>query len=385
MDAAPVIARGHSVAVFVPPVTEAALSIIQAADKRPALIITADADRAAQLADGLPGAFAVTGLTRAQQRLGAAQPQVVVAGVAEALALLHRSALRPSDFPCVVLAWPEQLDEAGASALESVMAECDKDAQRLILTAQTGPVTDKLVERYAFKAMTFGFPPVERETWTPPPPVGPARYVIGRTSQLGAIHRRILDALHPDDDSRIVVASCPVSREAAAELAARAPAGEAPIIVAEAHQLGWLRSIFVPLSVLHLPTASDLAEQRAEKVRARITQAIEAEGLDRELSIVGPLFERFDPALVAAAALRLAGQVKEAAAGGNAAPPAAGVMPGIAKIWVGIGRKDNVKPGDLVGAIVNEAKVAAEAIGRIEVRDLFCLVDIRSDFADQTV
>jgi ATP-dependent RNA helicase DeaD len=52
-------------------------------------------------------------------------------------------------------------------------------------------------------------------------------------------------------------------------------------------------------------------------------------------------------------------------------------------LWVGIGRKDNVKPGDLVGALVNEAKVPAESIGKIEVKDLFCLVDIRSDVIDR--
>ena len=382
MDAAPVIARGHSVAAFVPPVTEAALPYIQAADKRPTLVLTPDADCAAQLADALPGAFAVTALARAQHRLASTAPDVVVAGVPEALALLRRSALHPGGFASVVLAWPEQLDEEGAAALESIMAECDKDTQRLILTAQTGKATDRFVERYAFKAMTFGFPPQEREGWTPPAPVGPARYVVARASQLAELRRRILDAVNPERDEDVVVAPCPASREAAAELAARAPVGVGPVIVAEAQQVGWLRSLFAPLTALRLPGASDLAEQRAEKLRARLVRTIETGNLDRELSVVGPLLEGFDPALIAAAALRLAGEGHEGPGGAATPAPA---MPGIAKIWVGIGRKDNVKPGDLVGAMVNEAKVPADAIGRIEVRDLFCLVEVRSDVADKAV
>ena len=113
MDAAPVIARGHNVAVFVPPVTEAALVVLHAAGKRPVLILTSDAARAADMADGLTGAFAVTGLERARLALADQPPQILVSGAGEALALLTRSALHPATFACVVLAWPEQQDEEG--------------------------------------------------------------------------------------------------------------------------------------------------------------------------------------------------------------------------------------------------------------------------------
>ena len=386
MDAAPVIARGHNVAVFVPPVTEAALPVIRAVTRRPVLILTADASRAVELADALPGAVAVTGLERARLRLSGGTPDVVACGVDAALALLTRSALHPAAFACVALAWPEQLDEDGVAALGSVMAECDKDAPRLVLTARAGTDTDGLIERYAFKAMTFGFKD-QREGAPPEPPVGPARYVIGRADRLGDLRRAVLDALHPERDELIVVAPCPASRDDALALAARAVGGESPVIVADAHQIGWLRTLFAPLSPLHLSSSADVAEARAEKLRARIARTIETEDLDRELLTLGPLLGQFDPALVAAAAMRLAGH--QDAAPGRAAPTGSGpqpaAMPTIAKIWIGIGRKDNVKPGDLVGAIVNEAGVPAEGIGKIDVRDLFCLVDVRAEFAEQVV
>ena len=54
-----------------------------------------------------------------------------------------------------------QTDDVGTveeGPLASVLAECGKDAQRIILTARTGALTDALIDRYAFKAMTFGFP-----------------------------------------------------------------------------------------------------------------------------------------------------------------------------------------------------------------------------------
>ncbi|MFI5206892.1 MAG: DbpA RNA binding domain-containing protein [Gemmatimonadales bacterium] len=384
MDAAPVIARGHNVAVFVPPVTEAALAVLEAGGKRPALILTSDSQRAADLADGLSGAFAVTGLERARLVLADKPPAILVSGAGEALALLTRSALHPATFACIVLAWPEQQDDEGDAALASVMAECDKEAQRIVLTARTGAATEALIERYAFKAMTFGFPAQEAPAESP---LGPARFVIGAPSRAVELRRRVLDSLHGGHEEQIVVAPCPRSRASAAELVASAPAGEAPIIVAQPHQIAWLRTLFAPLSSLHLPGSADLAETRAEKLRARIARTIETEDLDRELLIVGPLLGQFDPATVAAAAIRLgardAGAPGRAASGATAAPSTG--MAAIAKVWVGIGRKDNVKPGDLVGAIVNEAGVPAEAIGKIEVKDLFCLVEIRAEVAEQVV
>ncbi len=381
MDAVPVIARGHNVAVVLPPVTEALLPHLHAVTRRPAFVLAADADRAAEIADQAPGAFAVTGFERARKRLETAPPGVVCAGVADALTLLRRSALRPASFACVVLAWPDQFDAAGITALEAVMAECDRDAQRLVLVAAAGSVADGLVERYAFKAMTYGFPPAEKASGAPAAaPVGPARYVVARPSQLAETRRRVLDALNPDDDSTLVVAPCPASRAAAAELVERA-AGGSLVVLAQAHQLAWLRTLFAPLSPLPLPTAAAELEQRADALRARLAKVAESEDLDRELFLVGPLLERFDAAVLAAAALRL----MDAAGAPNrpVAAPAAPVMAGVAKVWVGIGRKDNVRPGDLVGALVNEAHVAADALGKIEVRELFSLVEVRADLAEQ--
>ena len=84
--------------------------------------------------------------------------------------------------------------------------------------------------------------------------------------------------------------------------------------------------------------------------------------------------------------LRLVAAQGGAPAGRPAAETAAPAPPGVpsfAKVWVGVGRKDNVKPGDLVGAIVNEARVPAESLGKIEVRDLFCLVEVRAEAAEK--
>lgn len=53
----------------------------------------------------------------------------------------------------------------------------------------------------------------------------------------------------------------------------------------------------------------------------------------------------------------------------------------MAKLYVGAGRTAGVRPGDLVGAIANEAQVSAGLIGAIEVADRFSLVDVPEQLA----
>jgi ATP-dependent RNA helicase DeaD len=48
----------------------------------------------------------------------------------------------------------------------------------------------------------------------------------------------------------------------------------------------------------------------------------------------------------------------------------------MARIYIGAGRKDNMRPTDLVGAIANEAKIDASRIGAIEITDRFSLVEL---------
>lgn len=380
MDATPVIERGNNAVVLVPPVRETVPPLVASLPKRPTLVLALDADRAADLAAGLPGAFAATSYARAQQKLSGTPPDVVCIGVADALALMQRSALAPSRFASIVLAWPDQLGESGQQALEAVMAGCDREAQRVVLVSTAGPAARSLTERYAFKAMTYGF---SDEGAAQGPTAGPARYVVARRSSLDELRRRVLDALNPDRDEDLLIAACPVSREAAVELGSRATPGQPPVIVAEPHQIAWLRSVFAPFTPLPLPSLSSDLEQRAEVLRARLTRTIENENLDRELFLVAPLLSQFDAATVAAAALRLAQDAPAARPAAGAAAASGGESH--AKLWVGIGKKDNIRPGDLVGALANEARIPADAIGKIELRELFSLVEVKTEHAEQAV
>ena len=48
----------------------------------------------------------------------------------------------------------------------------------------------------------------------------------------------------------------------------------------------------------------------------------------------------------------------------------------MARVYVGAGRESGIRPGDLVGAIANEAKVNSNVIGAIRIEERFSLVDV---------
>ncbi len=58
---------------------------------------------------------------------------------------------------------------------------------------------------------------------------------------------------------------------------------------------------------------------------------------------------------------------------------------GMARVYVGAGHEEGIRPGDLVGAIANEAKVHSNVIGSIEIEDRFSLVDVPESLAARII
>jgi ATP-dependent RNA helicase DeaD len=58
---------------------------------------------------------------------------------------------------------------------------------------------------------------------------------------------------------------------------------------------------------------------------------------------------------------------------------------GWTRLFVGAGRQAGMRPGDIVGAITNEAGVAGSDVGAIQIADGFSLVDVAAPVADDVV
>jgi ATP-dependent RNA helicase DeaD len=60
--------------------------------------------------------------------------------------------------------------------------------------------------------------------------------------------------------------------------------------------------------------------------------------------------------------------------GGNAGTPVA--EPGMTRLFLNLGRKDNVSPNHIVGAIASEARIPGRAIGQIDMYDKFSFIEV---------
>ena len=119
-------------------------------------------------------------------------------------------------------------------------------------------------------------------------------------------------------------------------------------------------------------------------MRARIAQLLETRQPDGELALLAPLFERFDPAEVAAALLAMLGDEARGTGEGvasNSTPAASGPV----RVFVNVGTKDRASAKDLVGALIKEVKIDKGDIGRIDVRETFSVVDVAPGVADRVV
>jgi ATP-dependent RNA helicase DeaD len=358
------------------------------------LIVCPDELSAVEWAAAAPAGLrtrAVTGLARAARLLRERGVDVLAGAPEDLLALAGRAVLKLEQVAAVVLAWPEALlATEHAAALDVLLGEA-RAARRVVLSWNPALLADFL-ERHARRALVVGAPPVNADG-APLPPVGRVRAVVAPREGRAALVRDALDALAPrapyvwsggpvepppEPPDAVVALELP-TRE---ELAALVALGE-PIVFVTGAQLPYLRSI-ATVAPFALPTRADRAHDRAEALRERVARRLAAGPVDAELLLLDPLFARFDPAEVAAALAALLGEAERgASAVPAAAAPAPGTDTGRVKLFVSVGKKDRAAAKDLVGALIREAGVPKTAIGRIEVRDTFSLVEVASPLAEQ--
>ncbi len=157
-----------------------------------------------------------------------------------------------------------------------------------------------------------------------------------------------------------------------------------------------------PVEVAPVPTVADLKAARVEQIQEKLRATILDGGLEDWRRIVAGMATEFDPMDIAAAALKQGGSSADEEAEIPTGPPAREKHPararedvkkartvargakggGLTKLYVGAGRKLKVRPGDLVGAIANEAGVDAATLGTITIFDRHSIVEVPTASAD---
>ena len=139
---------------------------------------------------------------------------------------------------------------------------------------------------------------------------------------------------------------------------------------------------------LNLPTQADVAAKRVEKVKKKITDTLEQQDLSLYAKVVEELAEEAGTEMNALAAAALFLSVGDQLIETPNVPDAKQYTfseEGMVQLYINIGRRQGINPGDIVGAIANEADIPGRAIGAIDVNDSYTLVDIPSEFVERVL
>ena len=190
------------------------------------------------------------------------------------------------------------------------------------------------------------------------------------------------------------------------------------------------------IELVAIPTVADLRARRLELTRASLRETLLEGGLDSFRVVVESLADEFDVMDVAAAAVKQAAgqdgerEEEEIPVPRERAPradrfEAEGRRPGrersatrfersgrarertrgpaadgergprrgrgrapeweVTRLWIGAGRKSQVRPGDIVGAISNEVGVDSSAIGAIQIAERFSIVEVPEEIAEDII
>ncbi len=142
-----------------------------------------------------------------------------------------------------------------------------------------------------------------------------------------------------------------------------------------------------------VPTADDIVRRRQERLVQRLREAVEAGGYERQMEAVHMIGG--DPYAVAAAALSLLSanepvpvdmpEFRPQAERSFEPRPYVQANGETARLFVGMGRADGLRPADLVGAITAETGMQGKQIGAIDITDRTAFVEVPKEMAQQVI
>lgn len=165
---------------------------------------------------------------------------------------------------------------------------------------------------------------------------------------------------------------------------------------------------------VQIPTIGDVITRRHERFKESLRETITEEGLEPYLLMARELGEEYSPIDLAAAAFKMLLGITPAPEEDpltqpepvserrnhdrdgddrksskkrydSDSPKRFDRERGMTRLYIDVGRDDGVRPGDIVGAIANEAEIPGKSIGAIEIFDRFTLVDVPSNESEHVI
>ncbi|MGN1084103.1 MAG: DbpA RNA binding domain-containing protein, partial [Lachnospiraceae bacterium] len=137
-----------------------------------------------------------------------------------------------------------------------------------------------------------------------------------------------------------------------------------------------------------IPSVNDINAIRAEKLMGRVDELIGGGELHTMTELVEKHMEETDCTALemAAALLKISmGEFPETALDEGLDMTEGEGKAARVRLFVNVGKKDKVRPGDIVGAIAGESGMPGQLIGAIKMYDNYTFVEVPGEYADEVL
>ena len=139
-----------------------------------------------------------------------------------------------------------------------------------------------------------------------------------------------------------------------------------------------------------IPSMEDVAQVKIEKIMDRIATVIEEEDLTVMVNMIEQQVNESDYTAmdIAAAFLKLAlgGSEENAKAAMEGFEFGdTGAEEGMVRLFINIGKKQHVKPGDILGAIAGETGMPGDLVGAIDMYDKYTFVEVPREYGKEVL
>jgi ATP-dependent RNA helicase DeaD len=406
-----------------------------------ALVVAATPDRAQSLASALARLAAGTDVAVRAAAAGwrADGADVLVTTPDRAMGDIGGSALKLGALQVlVVLDLSDQLALQHGEALNTISSLVPRDAQRIIVSASLEGEAERFIETHVRRALTIPARAADPASEQPREAIGQLGYLVLDEAEKPALLARLLEGVEGDvlvhartaDRAGHVLAELSrrgmlpaqdasvrvVAFGAGAAAASRVVSYDVPFSADELRRMheGGGTVFVTPAELQHFRRIAaqvpfTLKQRRArtfeptslDAFRDSIRDAVQREDLAAQMLVLEPLLDEHSHAEVAAALCALLRQRAPRGGTGDAGgtggagaaavqstagpPPKQAGTGGFTRLFISVGSKDNIRPGDLVGAITGEAGIKGEQVGRVDIRETFSVVEVAAPAAERVI
>ncbi|WP_287130971.1 DEAD/DEAH box helicase [Candidatus Cyanaurora vandensis] len=156
------------------------------------------------------------------------------------------------------------------------------------------------------------------------------------------------------------------------------------------------RAVGQPIAIVKAPSPKDVQQAQRQRLEDHLREIlVNLEQRQDHQELVERLALEFDPLDIARATLSLLPESQRPIEVPPSAPPQSprrsvekrttgGDQP-MVRLYIGAGRDAGLRPGDIVGAIANEAGIPGRTIGAIEIMDTCAFVEVREQDSDSVL